>query len=277
MLSAYLRVPVHVAALTAFVFASPARLHAGQPGKAENALPLAYEAVFPGRFHTTSTILYDHGKYAIRGQDGLRLYDGSWPPLRWWVDLRTKTAHLDTFAVLRRLDADIGAQGVSQVARTTGVKPETLERFHRGFGTWTERVLDHLLWKTSAREMASMQPAGTELVAGWRCAVYVDKQAPAPGSRIWVEPSTGLVLRWQYTVPSGNPRIPPVTNSRRVLKFRVMRNLAPSNFILPRGITAELPRLLADLPLPGGVRRRLLSGKDSMLGEASVYLAGMSH
>ena len=270
MVSAYLRVPVLVAALMAFVFASPARLSAGQPSNAENTLPLAYEAVYQDR--PSVTLLYDHGKYAICGQDGLRLYDGSRPPLRWSVDLKTKTATLDSFAVLRRLDANIGAQGVSRVARTTGLKLETLERFHRGFGTSTERVLDHLLRKASAREMASMQPAGTELVAGWRCAVYVDKHAPSPGSRIWVEPSTGLVLRWQYTVLSGNSRIPPIIDSRRVLRFRIARRLDPSNFILPPGITAELPRLFANLPLPKGVRRRLLSGKDSMLGEASFHL-----
>ena len=276
MLSAYLRVPVLVVALMAYMFASISRMSADQPGKAEDSLPLAYEAVFPGRFHTTTTLLYDHGKYAIRSQDGLRLYDGSRPPLRWRVDLKTKTAQLDAFAVLRRLEADISTQGVSRVARTTGVKLETLERFHRGFKTLTERVLDHLLWKASARDMARMEPAGTELVAGWRCMEYVDKHAPSPGSQIWVEPSTGLVLRWQYTVPSGNPRIPPVVDSRRVLKFRIARNPAPSNFILPPGITAELPRLLADLPLPKGVRRRLLSGKDSMLGEASVFLSGLS-
>lgn len=209
-------------------------------------------------------LLYDHGKYAIRNPDRVRLYDGANPAVRWSLDRKNRIAQIDYNAVLQRLYRKIVAHGVDSVSRSTGSGRASLLRLQRDFPHSVVRNLDHLLEMPSAKEMADYNRTGAETVCGIRCIVYTSKRSP--DDRRWIDPSTGFMLRWRYKEVPDNPRIAPQIREWQIKSFRRVDAVDASQFILPPGTTAELPRILADIPLPRGVKRKILTGKDAELG-----------
>jgi len=231
-------------------------------------LPIAYYAVAP--FDTGGSIEYDydHGKFAIRRPGALRLYDGSSPPIRWSVDLRTRIAHVDRDVAYRYLFMAIKARGVQSVARSTGLAQDRLLRFRSDFPEFSDQDLDHLLYRPTSAEIAGYVARGTGDVCGYRCTVYESKQKP--GNKMWVERSTGFVFRRHYLEVPGNPRIEPQLRDWQLTSFKKATSLDAARSRLPPGTTAELPRILADMPLPPGVRRKIMTGKDAELGTAVI-------
>lgn len=224
----------------------------------------AYVATAPNVRGGTVEYLYDHGKYTIRKSYEVRLYDGSNQAVRWWLDPLRRTARIDRVAAMQRLYREIAAHGVDSVSRSTGLDRAGLLRFQTAFPQRVERNLDSLLYSPSKAEMARYDRTGAENVCGLRCIVYTSKQSP--GNRMWVEPSTGFVFRRHYTEVPDNPRIAPQVRDYQLTSFRRAAAIDPSRFSLPPGTTAELPRLLADMPLPPGVNRKILTGRDAELG-----------
>lgn len=208
--------------------------------------------------------LYDHGKFAIIKSYEQRLYNGSHPPMKWTIDMRTRIAYIDAFVALRRLNSDIESQGLDKVARTTGVPRDKLVRFRHIFPQMAERDLDHLLYKPSPDELSKYRNVGKEVVCGRSCVVYSRKQRSTDKMR--VDTDTGFVFKRHYLETPPNPRISPKIRDWQLMSFHIAHRLDSSRFILPPGITAELPRILSDLTLPQGVRKTLMSGQDYMLG-----------
>ena len=224
----------------------------------------AYEATIDSQHGKTVEFLYDHGKYAIRTLEWVRLYDGSNQAVRWHIDPKRRTAKVDFSAVEQELFRQLVAQGVDRVSHSTGLSKNELVRFQKTFPQSAVRNLDHLLYSPSKEEHVAYRQLGVETVCGFKCAIYVSKQSPE--NRMWVDPSTGFVFRKHDKSVSENPRILPQTYDWRLKSFRKAVKIDPSKFKLPPGTTAILPRILANMPLPSGVKRKILTGKDSELG-----------
>lgn len=237
------------------------------PAYAQKEPRRAYEAVFAGGKAGNTTLLYDQGKYSIQFGDTLLVCDNARPPARWFVDLKKRTVQLGFPFVVVQVIALIKKEGLDATAKRLQVDRSLLARFARYYKSYVPRNLDHTLQivaPSDAGFLALYERAGTENVAGYRCNLY--RSHANPECTLWVEPSSGYVLRELYISASNNPRIPPVRSERGVSHFRILNSVEPTHLQIPAGFTVFLPRILADLALPAGVKRQLMTGAIGNLG-----------
>jgi hypothetical protein len=213
------------------------------------------------------TLWYDQGRYTFQNVDSLRICDDARPPARWYVKLKYKTAYLGSGFVIVQLLALIKKDGADAVSTRIRMDRSLLTRFVRRYQSYVPRNLDQLLRTVNALDhgfTATFERSGVENVAGWRCNVYHSRTNH--NYTLWVEPSSGYVLREANIYPSDNPRVPPSRSETSVVQFRILPSVEATHFQVPNGFTVILPRLLADIALPTGVKRQLMTGDTAMLG-----------
>ena len=117
-----------------------------------------------------------------------------------------------------------------------------------------------------------VKKTGTEQVAGHACEVFegriiIPTQTPVQlgGStrqpeipeitvRIWVEPMTQLVLRYDLVTRTPQSQMPPHRQTLEVKKLRLLKSIPPERFQLPPGTIVTVMDIFKDAPLPKGVR-----------------------
>ncbi len=228
---------------------------------------VAYVAVRSNRNGNPFTTYYDRGRYSLFGPDSFYIYDGTDDCLRWTGDLNKQTAELEAPLANKRLFELIQHDGLDLASKKSGIDRTVLERFARLYTVGPPRVLSHPLPIVSPGSPAfesQLQKLPDEKVAGRTCNVYLARDGS--GNKIWVDPTTHYMLRQHRIESTDNPRIPPSVWDWEVSRFTQVSSVDPKHFQLPPGVTVTLPRILSDLPLPPGVHRKLLEGKDSYTG-----------
>jgi hypothetical protein len=242
------------------------------PANAQKELNTAYEAVVKGgkRGDTTlldTTISYDRGRYSIQNGDRILVCDNASPPARWFVDMKTKTAQLDfQFVILQVLDR-VKKDGAESTAGRLHVDRSLLNRFVQQNRSYMARDLDHILLHVNPSApgfLRNFERAGSEKVAEKSCDLYHSRADP--DRTIWVDSSSRYVLKERTVYPSGDPRIPPRLAEMEVIHFQILPSIDPARLQIPAGVTAILPHFLAELALPTGVKRQLITGNNGMLG-----------
>jgi hypothetical protein len=238
----------------------PATISAPGPG-------IAYVAVRSNRGGIPVTMYYDRGRYSAFGANSFDVYDGTDTYLRWIGDTREQTAQLDAPLAYKRLFELIQHDGADLAAKKSGIDRSVLVRFARIYTVGPPRVLSHPLPIVSPGELAferQFQKLPGEKVAGRTCDVYLARDGS--GNKIWVDLTTHCMLRQHRIDSTDNPRIPPSVWDWEVSRFTLLPSVDPKHFQLPPGVTVTLPRILSDLPLPPGVHRKMLEGKNSYTG-----------
>jgi len=270
------RVGAVVAAGYYAIFAGTTQVpaHVQETGEARSRPPttaLVYIATAEWSNSKPYEIDHEAGRFANWSQTVGTIYDVRLPGTKWIVDLRTKTAQPDSPSALRRiLFRRIRSAGIAATARKTGETTQALREFERLFDPLLEeQPLDHALDRASRSELSRMNLTATEIVAGRQCNVYTDRLRSA--NSIWTDRETELVFRRRFVRHSPNLRTAPHSYDWSVLSFRFVPRIDPSRFRFPSGITAVLPRIIKDMPLPSGVRRRVLTGANSLLGSPLIH------
>jgi hypothetical protein len=269
-----------IGGLACFVFLAAMQLscmrHHDSPAGIGSSNPdIAYVAIRKNANGAPAALYYDRGRYSGFGRDSFDIFDGTDDYVRWIGNTQKRTAELDTPLADKRLFDMIRQEGAEIAAQKSGIDRSLLERFARVYRPGRPRVLSHPLPIVSpgAPEFQrAYQKLPDEKVAGRMCVVFLARDAS--GDKIWVEPTTHCVLRQHKTEASGNPRIPPSVWDWEVSRFTQVPSVEPKHFQIPSGVTVTLPRILSDLPLPPGVHRKLLTGKNSYTGSDIGRLVG---
>ncbi len=237
------------------------------PAHAQKESNTAYEAVFKGGKEGDTTLWYDRGKYAFQSRDRISICDDAHPPARWTVELKTKTAELGFHFVILQLIQLIKKDGLDATARKIHVDRSLLAHFARSYKSYVPRNLDHTLQRVNVSDpgfRTAFERTGVEIVAERRCDRYISTTVPE--HKLWVDTSSGYVLKERNVYPSGNPRIPQIRYAREVSRFRILSSVEVVHLQVPPGITAVVPHLLVDFALPAGVKQQLMTGDRRNLG-----------
>ena len=239
----------------------------GNTAVAQGKSGVAYEVTSDIGQSMPRHLYYDRGKYTIVSVNEIRIYNGVNPLIKWTLTPATKKAQLDGEYKTWVLFDMIQKHGIMPITRKSGIDLPVLTKFARLYRPYKPRNFDHLLGivaPSSESFKAEYCQLGKGEVARWRCDIYDSKKYP--NHKIWVEPSSGCILKWSdFTLPA-DPRLPPYRSGDYVSSFRPVRSIPALRFVVPPGYTTTLPRILQDFSLPGGMKRRLMSGKDSYLG-----------
>ena len=261
---------LRIGGITCLAFLAAVQVSCGrQRGSASTSsnLDIAYVAVRSNRNGKPFTTYYDHGRFSEFDPDSFYIYDGTDDCLRWTGDLINQTAQLDAPLADKRLFELIQHDGADFVSKKSGIDRSVLVRYARIYTAGPPRVLSHPLPIVSPGSPAferQLQKLPGEKVAGRMCDVYLARDGS--GNKIWVDPTTHCMLRQHRIDSTDNPRIPPSVWDWQVSQFTLVKSVDPKHFQLPTGVTVTLPRILSDLPLPPGVHRKLLEGKNSYTG-----------
>ncbi|MCW3097643.1 MAG: hypothetical protein JWL77_3261 [Chthonomonadaceae bacterium] len=264
-------ITVKICGMVCFTFLSAVHSSGGQQhGPAAIYAPdpnIAYVAVQKNNDGKSLLRYYDRGRYSSFGPTSFDVYDGTDTYLRWAGDTKKNIAQLDTPLPDKRLLELIQHDGADLAAKKSGIDRSLLDRFAHLYKVSPPRVLSHplpVILPQSPEFQRLYQKLPDEKVAGQLCNVFLARDSS--GDKIWVEPSVHIVLRQHKTYASDNPRIPPSVWDWEVSQFTQVPSVDPKHFQLPSGVTVILPRILSDLPLPPGVHRKLLEGKNSYTG-----------
>ena len=105
---------------------------------------------------------------------------------------------------------------------------------------------------------------GEAMVAGYKCTVYEYGKPPLI-NRYWVEPNSHLALKVDKVGGTGTNHAP-IHFVSVTTKIQFLKSLPVQIFQLPPGTTAYLPEDMKDTPLPPGVLRKPMTGKEALLG-----------
>lgn len=199
------------------------------------------------------------------------VYDNSQPPVVWGYDEK-RSAWPSSPSCDKAIADAMVRYGEAETQRRFGVPARYLKiaRLYAGhklrpdLHLLTRKELDRLAWKK----------VGREKVAGVLCEALQGKWvAPGTGGSVrvtieqkaWVEPRTGLVLRWESRY--ANPPAPPFRQGYVVKRLRFLKSVPPDRFQLPPGSTANVPEIFQDVRLPPGVRRVKATGAFAKTGK----------
>jgi len=258
--------------MACFMLLAAGRLYSARQRSVPTAIEwhtpgLSYIAVRSNKNGSSSTSYYDRGKYAAFGPDSFYVYSGTDNYVRWIGRTKEQTAQLDTPLAEKRLLELVQREGVDRASKKSGIDRSVLVRFARIYQPSPPRILAYPLPTVPLRSpefQRQYQKLPDETVAGWPCQVYVSNDTS--GDKIWVEPTTHCVLRQHENFGAGNPRLPPSVWDWEVSQFTTVTRISPDRFQIPAGVTVTLPQILSDLPLPPGVHRKILEGKNSYTG-----------
>ena len=249
-------------------------------------IPLAFEGLAEyttSGFSNRAWLQYDHGKFRSehlyrrsRGGQflpaGMSLFDGT---LSWDMDRVRNIARPSLSAIYSWLSEEARRTSDKAVQAKYGLIDIMAANLSRTYSSNGQLDFPYLF---GTMEKWPYSAVGWGNVAGYRCRLYEYRHRPKQWhilskdgrslegdfpttKRVWVEPRTNFVLRWEHRDNRGTiGRHPPVTVSRRMLTFRRLSRISPDTFRLPPGVTAEIPEPFRNISLPSGVIRKEVAG-----------------
>ncbi len=230
-------------------------------------------AYFRGRYKTVEE------QFAYSGSAGLaspkvetRISANTWPPASWIYDEKLRSANIDQSTAFYNFVLLVRKLGKETVRTKYHVPARLLDDkliygrhslLHHSFNTISGLYLvydfDYAHFSKEFRKI------GKEKVAGQMCLVFEEIRNDAAPGRYWIEPRSHFVLRTEHVTPDST-RQKLDRSVGTTTKFAFRKSLPAELFELPPGTTAYLPESMKDYPLPHGVIRKPMTGKEALLG-----------
>ena len=234
------------------------------------------------RFRAECTIFSPQGQ---KMYDAFQTYDATTPHVVWQYDPMTKIAHAESQSGTNALYEAIRRDGDPATRRRLGIG--LAEQIQIGWQPYRPdpyiRMRSGLMNRNSPSKTYFVpvnESRGYAVICGYRCQLYelMDK-SPDKDNGIdrlesaWVEPKTGLVLRWEQRVKYGlHSAMPPSRVWTTVTHLHFLQVAPPiRRFQIPPGATVKVLKVFVGAKLPGDVRREIMTGPGSGMGR--VFLS----
>jgi hypothetical protein len=244
--------------------------------------------IYESRKNSDTQILYDRGKYRVsrtlKNQiffkdkhkfenvftTKIYYFDKSLPYIVWEFDPKTKIAKPTYFSCQYFLANTVKKLGLLKIREQYHIPntPLNNKRLSGDFGRFRSdfyRTVDlySYIQQPFPREFILK---GQSYVAGQRCDIYEIRTSNQSFNLEYVEVKSQLILREESISNGGNPRIAPTKNINSATFFRFLKSIPSTEFQLPPGTTAIIPKIMKEIPLPLGITRKIMTGSDSEVG-----------